>query len=153
MRQWRHSCDALALLVRRPPSTTQTEPPTPPARQNDPTPRGRGPKHFLNQLAAQWRQTQAPDPMASNSDRSASPPSPVRVSAATTPLPDRPRRSSDGRGRVDELPAERVARLRDLLFVAGGLEPDALKRVSTTTSSDDSDDEVFVKPRKRRLER
>ena len=52
----------------------------------------------------------------------------------------------------DELPAERVARLRDLLFVAGGLEPDALKRVSTT-SSDDSDDEVFVKPRKRRLGR
>ena len=91
--------------------------------------------------------------MASNSDRSASPPSPVRVSAATTPLPDRPRRSSDGRGRVDELPAEQRARLRDLLFVAGGLEPDALKRVSTTTSSDDSDDdEVFVK-RKRRLER
>ena len=64
-----------------------------------------------------------------------------------------PRRSSDGKGRVDELPAERVARLRDLLFVAGGLEPDALKRVSTTTSSDDSDDEVFVKPRKRRLGR
>ncbi len=90
--------------------------------------------------------------MASTSDRSASPPSPVRVSAATTPLPDRPRRSSDGKGRVDELPAERVARLRDLLFVAGGLEPDALKRVSTT-SSDDSDDEVFVKPRKRRLGR
>ena len=54
---------------------------------------------------------------------------------------------------MDELPAERVARLRDLLFVAGGLEPDALKRVSTTTSSDDSDDEVFVKPRKRRLGR
>ena len=92
--------------------------------------------------------------MASESNRSESPPSPVRVSAATTPLPDRPRRSSDGKGRVDELPAERVARLRDLLFVAGGLEPDALKRVSTTTSSDDSDDEVFVKPqRKRRLER
>ena len=90
--------------------------------------------------------------MASNSDRSASPPSPVRVSAATTPLPDRPRRTTEGKGRVDELPAERVARLRDLLFVAGGLEPDALKRVSTT-SSDDSDDEVFVKPRKRRLER
>ena len=91
--------------------------------------------------------------MASTSGRSASPPSPVRVSAATTPLPDRPRRPSDGRGRVDELPAERVARLRDLLFVAGGLEPDALKRVSTTTSSDDSDDEVFVKPRKRRIGR
>ena len=92
--------------------------------------------------------------MASTSDRSASPPSPVRVSAATTPLPDRPRRSTEGKGRVDELPAERVARLRDLLFVAGGLEPDALKRVSTSTSSDDSDDEVFVKPqRKRRLER
>ena len=91
--------------------------------------------------------------MASTSDRSESPPSPVRVSAATTPLPDRPRRSTEGKGRVDELPAERVARLRDLLFVAGGLEPDALKRVSTT-SSDDSDDEVFVKPqRKRRLER
>jgi hypothetical protein len=89
--------------------------------------------------------------MASNSDRSASPPSPIRVSAATTPLPDRPRRSTEGKGRVDELPAERVARLRDLLFVAGGLEPDALKRVSTT-SSDDSDDEVFVK-RKRRLGR
>ena len=50
------------------------------------------------------------------------------------------------------MPAEQRARLRDLLFVAGGLEPDALKRVSTT-SSDDSDDEVFVKPRKRRLER
>ena len=62
--------------------------------------------------------------MASESNRSESPPSPVRVSAATTPLPDRPRRSSDGKGRVDELPAERVARLRDLLFVAGGLEPD-----------------------------
>ena len=91
--------------------------------------------------------------MASTSDRSASPPSPIRVSAATTPLPDRPRRSTEGKGRVDELPAERVARLRDLLFVAGGLEPDALKRVSTTTSSDDSDDEVFVKPRKRRLGR
>ena len=89
--------------------------------------------------------------MASKSDRSESPPSPVRVSAATTPLPDRPRRSTEGKGRVDELPAERVARLRDLLFVAGGLEPDALKRVSTT-SSDDSDDEVFVK-RKRRLGR
>jgi hypothetical protein len=148
----RHS-SAFALLVRRPPSTTQTEPPTPPARQNDPTPRSRGPQNFLNQLAAHWRQTQAPRPMASKSDRSESPPSPVRVSAATTPLPDRPRRSSDGKGRVAELPAERVARLRDLLFVAGGLEPDALKRVSTTTSSDDSDDEVFVKPRKRRLER
>ena len=49
------------------------------------------------------------------------------------------------------MPAEQRARLRDLLFVAGGLEPDALKRVSTT-SSDDSDDEVFVK-RKRRLGR
>ena len=89
--------------------------------------------------------------MASESNRSESPPSPIRVSAATTPLPDRPRRSTEGKGRVDELPAERVARLRDLLFVAGGLEPDALKRVSTT-SSDDSDDEVFVK-RKRRLGR
>ena len=89
--------------------------------------------------------------MASKSDRSESPPSPIRVSAATTPLPDRPRRSSDGKGRVGELPAERVARLRDLLFVAGGLEPDALKRVSTT-SSDDSDDEVFVK-RSRKRER
>ena len=90
--------------------------------------------------------------MASKSDRSESPPSPVRVSAATTPLPDRPRRPSDGKGRVDELPAERVARLRDLLFVAGGLEPDALKRVSTTSSDDSEDDEVFVK-RKRRLGR
>ncbi len=91
--------------------------------------------------------------MASNSDRSASPPSPIRVSAATTPLPDRPRRSTEGKGRVDELPAERVARLRDLLFVAGGLEPDALTRVSTPSSDDSDDDEVFVKPRKRRLGR
>ena len=90
--------------------------------------------------------------MASKSDRSASPPSPIRVSAATTPLPDRPRRTTEGKGRVEELPAEQRARLRDLLFVAGGLEPDALKRVSTT-SLDDSDDEVFVKPRKRRIGR
>ena len=52
---------------------------------------------------------------------------------------------------VEGVTAERVARLRDLLFVAGGLEPDALKRVSTT-SSDDSDDEVFVK-RSRKRER
>ena len=84
--------------------------------------------------------------MASKSDRSESPPSPISVSAATTPLPDRPRRPSDGKGRVDEVARRNNARLRDLLFVAGGLEPDALKRVSTTTSSDDSDDEVFVKP-------
>merc|ERR1719305_999154 len=118
-----------------------------------PTPFGLRSRAILNPLAPVGSQTQAPRPMASTSGRSVSPPSPVRVSAATTPLPDRPRRSSDGKGRVDELPAERVARLRDLLFVAGGLEPDALKRVSTTTSSDDSDDEVFVKPRKRRLGR
>ena len=105
----------------------------------------------MNPLAPVGSQTQAPHLMASESNRSESPPSPIRVSAATTPLPDRPRRSSDGKGRVDELPAERVARLRDLLFVAGGLEPDALKRVSTT-SSDASDDEVFVK-RSRKRER
>ena len=90
--------------------------------------------------------------MASKSDRSESPPSPIRVSAATTPLPDRPRRTTEGKGRVEELPAEQRARLRDLLFVAGGLEPDALKRVSTTSSDDSEDDEVFVK-RKRRLGR
>ena len=41
------------LLVRRPKRSTQTEPPTPPARQNDPTPRGCGLKQILNQLAPQ----------------------------------------------------------------------------------------------------
>ena len=141
------------LLVRRAPARHAAGTTNAAGASRAPTPLGLRSQAILNQLAAPWRQTQAPRPMASTSDRSASPPSPVRVSAATTPLPDRPRRPSDGRGRVDELPAEQRARLRDLLFVAGGLEPDALKRVSTSTSSDDSDDEVFVKPRKRRLER
>ena len=140
------------LLVRRAPARHAAGTTDAAGASRAPTPSGLRSRAILNQLAALWRQTQAPRPMASNSDRSASPPSPIRVSAATTPLPDRPRRSTEGKGRVDELPAERVARLRDLLFVAGGLEPDALKRVSTT-SSDDSDDEVFVKPRKRRLGR
>ena len=141
------------LLVRRAPARHAAGTSNAASASRAPTPSGLRSRAILNPLAAHWRQTQAPDPMASTSDRSESPPSPVRVSAATTPLPDRPRRSTEGKGRVDELPAERVARLRDLLFVAGGLEPDALKRVSTSTSSDDSDDEVFVKPRKRRLGR
>ena len=41
------------LLVRRPKRATQTEPQTPPARQNNPTPQGCGPQNFLNQLAPQ----------------------------------------------------------------------------------------------------
>ena len=140
------------LLVSRPPARHADRSTDAAGASGAPTPFGLRSQAILNPLAAHWRQTQAPHPMASESNRSESPPSPVRVSAATTPLPDRPRRSSDGKGRVDELPAERVARLRDLLFVAGGLAPDALKRVSTTTSSDDSDDEVFVK-RSRKRER
>lgn len=79
------------------------------------------------------------------------PPSPARISPMKTPQPDRPRRREPP-GRVHELPAERVARLRSLLFVAGGMPANTLSRVASAASLS-SDDEVFVNPRKRRLER
>ena len=50
------------LLVRQPKRATQTEPPTPPARQNDPTPRGSGPQNFLNPLAARWAPNSSTSP-------------------------------------------------------------------------------------------